>query len=93
MTPRWGRSSKAGWALVLWGSEGKDIMGPRCLLVLAIIFASSKEGETTPPRDSSLSFVLGGSWFQRSERGQSGNYLTLDFKVSKTLIYRIMRKN
>ena len=93
MTPRRGRSSKAGWALVLWVSEGKDVMGARCLLVLAIILASSKEGETTPPRDSSLSFVLGGSWFQRSERGQSGNYLTLDFKVSKPFIYRIMRKD
>ena len=81
-----GRSSKAEWALVLWGSARKDVMSLRWLLILAILMVSCNEGKTTPPRDTGLSFVLGGSWFQRSERGLSGNYLTVDFKVSAPYI-------
>ena len=58
--------------------EGKDMA---TLLLLFVMLATGVLLDPVPKaQDTSVGFVLGGSWFSRSQRGVAGTYLRSEFK-------------
>ena len=53
------------------------------LLLLLISTAGVLMDPVPKAQDTSLGFVLGGSWFSRSQRGVAGTYLRSEFKEVK----------
>ena len=50
------------------------------LLFFAMLGTGVLLDPVPPAQDTSIGFVLGGSWFSRSQRGIEGTYLKTDFK-------------
>ena len=53
------------------------------LLLLLISTAGVLMDPVPKAHDSYMGFVLGGSWFSRSQRGAAGTYLRSEFKEVK----------
>ena len=64
------------------GLLGRQDMASFSLLLL-ILTAGVLMDPVPKAQDTSLGFVLGGSWFARSQRGVAGTYLRSEFKEVK----------
>ena len=63
------------------------LLGRQDMASFLLLFLMLTTGVLMDPvpkaQDTSLGFVLGGSWFARSQRGVAGTYLRSEFKEVK----------
>ena len=61
-----------------------ELLGRKDMATFLLLFVMVTTGELLDPgpkaQDTSVGFVLGGSWFARSQRGVAGTYLRSEFK-------------
>ena len=61
-----------------------ELLGRKDMATFLLLFVMLTTGVLLDPvpkaQDTSVGFVLGGSWFARSQRGVAGTYLRSEFK-------------